>query len=339
MNTFGTFFRLTTFGESHGPAIGGVIDGLPAGVTLDRDILNDMLARRRPGTSSLVSARREADVPEFLSGLTHDMISLGSPIAFIVRNQDQRSADYDDMADIYRPNHADFTTEARYGVRDHRGGGRASARTTLPCVVGGAIALSWLEDFGIMISSRLISVGEVAWSLKEMDERIESTRRAGDSVGGIVEITALNVPPGVGTPQFGKLHAMIASGLMSINGVKGVEYGDGFQSARESGSQQADPFIMTDGRVGTSSNHSGGIQGGISNGMPIVFRIAFKPTPTIARPLQTINRNGEERILEAKGRHDPCIALRGAVVAEAMMAMAIADAMLEAGFKPDSRQY
>lgn len=336
MNTFGSFFRLTTFGESHGPVIGGVIDGLPAGVMIDRVILDDMLARRRPGTSSLVSARREDDVPEFLSGLTADMISLGSPIAFIVRNRDQRSADYDDLADIYRPNHADFTTEARYGLRDHRGGGRASARTTLPCVVGGAIAMSWLEDFGIMISSRLISAGEVEGSLKEMEGRIESARRAGDSVGGVVEITALNVPPGVGTPQFGKLHAMIAAGLMSINGVKGVEYGDGFQAAHESGSCQADSFIVEDGRVGTATNHSGGIQGGISNGMPIIFRAAFKPTPTIARPLRTINRYREEIIVEAKGRHDPCIAVRGAVVAEAMMAMAIADAMLEAGFRTDS---
>lgn len=331
MNTYGTYFRLTTFGESHGPAVGGVVDGLPPRILLDKEILRDMLARRRPGNSSLVTSRHEEDIPEFLSGLDADGISLGTPIAFIVRNKDTRSGDYDNLKEIYRPNHADFTTEARYGIRDHRGGGNASGRLTLPCVVGGAIALSWLEDLGIGIESKLISVGECDRSAEEMGLRVRKALADKDSVGGIVEVTGRNIPAGIGTPQFGKLHAKIAAGLMSINGVKGVEYGDGFQAARESGSKQADAFVFDESGFSTLSNHSGGIQGGISNGMPIVFRVAFKPTPTVGLPLRTVDRTGNGTTLEATGRHDPCIALRGAVVAEAMMAMSIADAILETG--------
>lgn len=329
MNTFGTLFRLTSFGESHGPAMGGVIDGCPPGLKIDFDLMRHMLERRCPGTSTTVSARKETDSPEFLSGLSSDGIALGSPIAFIIRNKDARPSDYDAMAHLYRPNHADYTYDCRYGIRDPRGGGRSSARDTVSWVVAGAVALSYLHTLGIEVKASLIDVGGTRASGSELMACIEETRRNGDSVGGVVECIAIGVPPGIGNPNADKLHAAIAMALMSINGVKGVEYGDGFAAAASTGSEQADVFIPgDDGIPGCATNHSGGIQGGISNGMPIVFRVAFKPTPTIARPLSTIDNMGRPAEIHAKGRHDPCIAVRGTVVVEAMMALAIADSYL-----------
>lgn len=335
MNTFGLFFRLTTFGESHGKAIGGVIDGCPPGVAIDTPLLENMLSRRRPGTSAIVSQRNEPDEVEFLSGLSAEGLTLGTPLAFLTWNRDPRSADYDQLKDTYRPNHADFTTEARYGLRDHRGGGRASGRTTMPCVVGGAVALSWLKRFGISVNSRIISVGPCT-DPQLFSSAIGQARKSLDSIGAVVEVTACGVPVGIGTPQFGKLHAKIAEGLMGINGVKGVEYGEGFRAASQNGSFHADPYIMKEGKICTASNRSGGIQGGISNGMDIVFRMAFKPTPTIGLPLRTVGKDGREMVLEAKGRHDPCIGVRGAVVAEAMMALALADSMVESSNHPSA---
>ncbi len=328
MNTLGRTFRLTTFGESHGPAMGGIIDGCPPGISLDMEMLEDMLSRRRPGTSRYVTARKEEDIPEFLSGLTSGDITLGTPIGFIIRNKDARPSDYDAMAELYRPNHADYTYMARYGLRDVRGGGRASARETVNWVVGGAVAGSFLKTKGISVSSRLVAVGGVEGSIEDLMTVVEQARRAGDSVGGVVECCVEGMPAGIGSPVFGKLHADLAAGLMGINGVKGVEYGDGFEAARSYGSIQADAFAKEEGSVVTLTNHSGGIQGGISNGMPIVLRIAFKPTPTIARPLPTITTEGAPAVLESRGRHDPCIALRGAVVAEAVTLLTLADAIL-----------
>ncbi len=334
MNTFGRTLRLTTFGESHGPGYGGIIDGMPPGVALDLGLITDMLDERRPGRSFYVSQRQEPDVPEFLSGLTFRLVTLGTPIAFLFRNHDQRPQDYEEIKHIYRPNHADFTYMARYGFRDPRGGGRSSARETVNWVFAGAVVLSWLHTLGIEVTSRLISVGNVTGDMETMLKAVEEAKREGDSIGGMVECVATGVPAGVGNPVFDKLHVSIGSALMSINGVKGVEYGDGFEAAHSTGSQQADQMMVdSNGNTIVLSNHSGGIQGGISNGLPIIFRVAFKPTPTIAKPLHTITDKGEEVVLEAKGRHDPCIALRGTVVCRAMMALAIADGLLSSGIK------
>lgn len=329
MNTFGSLFRLTSFGESHGPAMGGVIDGCPPGLKLDFDLIGEMLDRRRPGSSLSVSSRKEADRPEFLSGISSDGLALGSPIAFIIRNTDARPADYDEMARAFRPNHADYTYLCRYGIRDPRGGGRSSARDTVSWVVAGAVALSYLHTLGIDVKASLLSVGGFTGSYDDMMARVEDARRNGDSVGGVVECVATGVPPGIGNPNSDKLHAAIAMALMSINGVKGVEYGDGFAAAASTGSEQADIFMPgDDGSPLCASNHSGGIQGGISNGMPIIFRVAFKPTPTIPRTLPTVDEAGLPTEIRGKGRHDPCIAVRGSVVVEAMMALAIADSYL-----------
>lgn len=329
MNTFGTWLRLTTFGESHGPAMGGVLDGFPSGLQIDFSIVSNMLAERRPGTSAFVSARKETDTPEFLSGLTTDGITLGSPIAFIFRNTDTRPKDYSVLKNIYRPNHADYTYERRYGIRDYRGGGRASARDTVNWVTAGALALSFLHTQGIDVTATLESVGGVYGDYHNLMNIVAEAAHTGDSVGGTVICTATGVPPGIGNPNFGKLHARIAEALMSINGVKGVEYGDGFEAAKSAGSAQADLFIEGNPLyLQCATNHSGGIQGGISNGMPINFRVAFKPTPTIAKALATVDSDGKQVELSAHGRHDPCIAVRGVVVARAMMALAIADSLI-----------
>lgn len=329
MNTFGHILRLTTFGESHGVAMGGVLDGFPAGHEIDFGIISELLSRRRPGTSPEVTARQEADEPEFLSGIDSAGVSLGSPIAFIVRNRDHRPADYSEIEHLYRPNHADYTYMCRYGIRDPRGGGRASARDTVSRVIAGGIALSYLRSFGINIESRLESVGGITGSYSELMQIVREAAANADSVGGTVLCTATGVPAGIGNPVFGKLNAEIASALMGINGVKGVEYGDGFQAADSYGSMQADTMsVSPSGQPIFNSNHSGGIQGGISNGMPVTFRIAFKPTPTIGKELATITESRQPVIMHAHGRHDPCIAIRGAVVCEAMMALAIADSLL-----------
>lgn len=328
MNTFGRNLRLTTFGESHGKAMGGILDGMPGGIKIDMDIILRETARRRPGQTPLVTARNEKDIPEFLSGLTDDMVTLGTPIGFIVRNTDQRSSDYGEMAALYRPNHADFTYDMRYGLHEARGGGRASARETLNWVIGGAIArqLPCMKD--IRANAKVISIGGCQGAEENLHKVVEEAIKRGDSVGGIVECTVEGIPAGIGNPVFGKLHARLAQAMMGINAAKGFEYGDGFAAASMYGTQHADIFTTQEGHIHTLSNHSGGIQGGISNGMPIVFRVAFKPTPTLLRDIETVDKEGNYRILRGKGRHDPCVALRAVPVVEAMAVLVIADELL-----------
>lgn len=328
MNTFGRNLRLTTFGESHGKAMGGILDGIPGGVKIDMDIILRETARRRPGQNHLVTARNEKDIPELLSGLTDDMVTLGTPIGFIVRNTDQRSGDYGEMAELYRPNHADFTYDMRYGLHEPRGGGRASARETLNWVIGGAIARQLPCMKNISVEAKVIAIGGLSGTPEELAKIVAEAMQRGDSVGGVVECVIKGVPAGIGNPVFGKLHARIAQAMMSINAAKGFEYGDGFAAASMFGSEHADIFTSEHGHIHTLTNHSGGIQGGISNGMPITFRVAFKPTPTLLQDIDTVDKEGRSRILKGKGRHDPCVALRAVPVVEAMAALVIADEML-----------
>ena len=328
MNTFGKNLRLTTFGESHGKAMGGILDGVPAGIRLSMDIILRETARRRPGQSHLVTARNEKDIPEFLSGLTDDMVTLGTPIGFMVRNTDQHSKDYDEMASLYRPNHADYTYEMRYGIRDPRGGGRSSARETLNWVIGGAIARQFPCMKDISINAEIVSIGGVSGPYEEMMAEVERAMKEGDSVGGVVECVVSGVPAGIGNPVFGKLHARLAGAMMGINAAKGFEYGDGFAAAAMRGREQADIFTSDNGNITTITNHSGGIQGGISNGNDIIFRVAFKPTPTLLQDVPTVDKEGKAAILKGKGRHDPCVALRAVPVVEAMTALTLADELL-----------
>lgn len=353
MNTFGKYLTLTTFGESHGPAMGGIIDGFPAGFKVDFDKLREEVAKRRPGQSVLVTARNETDTPEFLSGISSEGITLGTPIGFIVRNNDQRSKDYGEMAKVYRPNHADYTYDKRYGLRDPRGGGRASARETVNWVVAGALASQWLGSKGITIQSVLSQVGpvtagdltdgfmtnpandarlEVNPDLKlAMEEIVMEAKKAGDSVGGKVSCLITGIPAGVGSPVARKLHAALGAAMLSINAVKGFEYGLGFKAASSYGSKTADSFIAAEKGtpLKTSTNYSGGIQGGISNGMPVFFNVAFKPTPTLMKPIDTVDSNGNATVLNPAGRHDPCVAVRGVHVVKAMAALTVADFMIE----------
>lgn len=337
MNTFGHIYTLTSFGESHGPAIGGVIDGMPAGLHVDFDAVARQMARRRPGSSALVTARNEADEVEFLSGIM-DGVTLGTPIGFIIRNTQQNSADYDNMAHVYRPCHADFTYQAKYGIRDHRGGGRASARETAARVVAGALALQVLEREGIRIITYLESVCGVVNTPQEPDGVDNRVRRVimeaknnGDSVGGIVHCVVSGVPVGLGEPHAAKMQAMLAAAMLSIPAVKGFDYGIGFKGAEKHGSEVMDTWrsVPSDPRgIKTFTNYSGGIQGGITNGEDITMRIAFKPTATLLRDIQTVTDTGEETILKARGRHDPCVAVRAVPVVEAMAAMTVLDALL-----------
>ncbi|MDE6479969.1 MAG: chorismate synthase [Muribaculaceae bacterium] len=333
MNTFGRNLRLTTFGESHGKAMGGILDGMPGGIKIDMDIILRETARRRPGQSHLVTARNEKDIPELLSGLTDDMVTLGTPIGFIVRNTDQRSGDYGEMAELYRPNHADFTYDMRYGLHEPRGGGRASARETLNWVIGGAIARQLPCMKNISVKANVASIGGIKGTREELEKVVESAMKRGDSVGGVVECVIEGVPAGIGNPVFGKLHARLAQAMMSINAAKGFEYGDGFSAASAYGTEQADIFTSDAGHIHTLTNHSGGIQGGISNGMPITFKVAFKPTPTLLCDIETVDKEGHTRILRGKGRHDPCVALRAVPVVEAMTVLVLADEMLERNIK------
>lgn len=327
MNSFGSLYRLTSFGESHGPAIGGVIDGLPSRLHLSLSKIEEALRRRRPGRGANVSRRREDDSLEILSGVLIDennpdtLITLGSPIGFIIRNCDAHSSDYEQLKEIYRPNHADYTYDAKYGIRDWRGGGRASGRETVSRVVAGAIAEQILGTKGVTVSSKVISIGHCNRQ-EQFADLLAETRREGDSLGGIVETIVDGVPAGVGEPTFGKLQQMLASAMLSIGGVHGFEYGDGFAMAKMKGSEAAD---IPDG---SATNHCGGILGGISNGAPIIFRVAFKPTPSISKPLPSINRGGEAITVSTHGRHDPCIAIRGCEVVRAMTAMVLLDAWL-----------
>lgn len=328
MNTFGNIYRLTAFGESHGPAIGGVIDGVPAGIAIDFEAVEALMERRRPGLSPLATARNEADRVEFLSGLL-DGVTLGTPVGFIIRNTDHRSSDYDEMSLLYRPNHADYTYDVKYGIREFRGGGRASARATASFVVGGAIALQALGALGVKIVSEVVSVGGCHGSYKDFEKIVAAAKTAGDSVGGVVECRVSCAPAGLGEPLAGKLQSMLAQAMMSINAAKGFEYGDGFAAADSRGSESADEFRADEnGCIRTVANHSGGIQGGISNGEDIVFRVAFKPVPTISQPLHTVDKSGREAILRARGRHDPCVVFRALPIVEAMAAMVVFDAVL-----------
>ena len=353
MNTFGSTLRLTTFGESHGAAMGGILDGLPPGIEISLREVDSQMARRRPGYSDMTSPRREPDRVEFLSGLmglengalvplsdtTDKALTLGTPIGFIIRNTDRRSADYDALKDIYRPSHADFAWERRFdGIRDWRGGGRSSGRETVCRVAAGAIARQVLEQTGVSIRAVLTAVGAATDPALFADE-ISRAAEENDSVGGIVECRIQGFPAGIGDPVFGKLQQRLAAAMLSIGAVKGFEYGDGFAIAAMRGSEAADPLRSDDGRIKFSSNHSGGIQGGISNGEEIIFRVAFKPTPTVGRPLETVNRNLENVTLCASGRHDPCVALRALPVVEAMAALALLDAALGDGmrFAPSKR--
>lgn len=330
MNTFGTRLRLTTFGESHGPAIGGVIDGYPSGVHVDFEFLNRRMEERRPGKKGS-SPRRETDIPEFLSGISREGITLGTPIGFIIRNVDARSGDYDLLEEYFRPNHADFTYFMKYGIRDARGGGRSSARETACRVVAGALAEQWLDSKGIAIEATLIAVGETEGDYATLMDEVEKARMAGDSVGGTVECVVTGLPAGLGQPLYDKISARLAYAMMSINAAKGFEIGDGFELARKRGSEVIDAFYKDkEGTIRTRSNHSGGIQGGITNGMPVVTRIAFKPTPTIGNEVPLINREGEERTTRIPGRHDPCVAVRAVPVVRAMAALVIADFLLQA---------
>ena len=313
MNTIGKILALTTFGESHGPAMGGILDGMPAGVAVDLDELQRFVDRRRTGQSAGSSTRDERDRVEVLSGIWQGK-TLGTPIGFVVRNTDARSTDYDEIARCYRPNHADFTWDAKYGLRDPRGGGRASARETVARVVAGGIAVQALQRSGITISA---SVDAQSCVTPPAD---------GDTLGGIIECTVKGVPAGLGEPVFGKLHAQLAAAMMSIPSVHGFEYGDGFDMAGKRGSEVIDLFVKRpDGSIGTSTNHSGGIQGGISNGEDIVMRIAFKPVPTLMQPVPTLDREGNPVLLHPRGRHDACVLPRALPIVESMAAIVILD--------------
>jgi chorismate synthase len=323
MNTFGRNFAVTTFGESHGPAVGAVIDGCPARLALATTDIQPLLDRRRPGTSPLTSARSETDTVEILSGVFEGQTT-GAPIALLVKNRDVHSEDYEALREKFRPGHADFTYQEKYGIRDHRGGGRSSGRETVGRVAAGAVALKFLATKGIAVTGKIIAVhGKTV--PQEIEQEILAAKAAGDSVGGIAEITATGCLAGLGDPVFGKLDAAIAGAMMGIGAVKGVEIGDGFLVAGTFGSENNDPMTAT----GFASNHAGGILGGISSGQEIVVRIAVKPTPSIAKVQQTRDVHGKEVAITVGGRHDPCIVPRILPVAEAMLALVLIDAMLE----------
>lgn len=351
MNTFGTHFRLTTFGESHGAALGGIIDGMPGGIKLDMQRILSMLDRRRTGRDTLTSQRREEDVPEILSGVTDDGVTLGTPIGFIFRNRDARSGDYREVEHCYRPNHADYCYEQRYGLRDARGGGRSSARETVCRVMGGALAMQALlcQYPDLTIEARVTSVGGVGYddvlrllsvnvadthlpydekTEEDMRQVVATARDNHDSVGGVVTCLIKGLPAGIGNPVFGKLHSMLASAMMGINAAKGFEYGLGCEMADRRGSEVLDMFNRGFEPTLTTTNFSGGIQGGISTGMPVFFSVCFKPTPTISRPLEMPDRDGNLSVVCVKGRHDPCVALRAPVIVESMAALTLADLTL-----------
>ena len=350
MNIFGNKFRLASFGESHGPAIGGVIDGCPAGIILDMDFIQKELDRRKPGQSSLTTPRKEDDKVEFLSGI-YEGRTTGAPIGFIIRNENHHSEDYDDIKNVFRPSHADYTYYAKYGIRDPRGGGRSSARETISRCVAGAVAKLALQEKGVNIQAYTSQVGNIRleksykeYDLKntetnaihcpdlqkasEMEALIKKVKSEGDSVGGVISCIIKGVPAGIGEPVFGKLHAALGAAMLSINAVKGFDYGDGFDAPLFKGSEHNDEFCIENGAISTRTNYSGGIQGGISNGQDIYFRVAFKATPTILREQNTVDKNGNEIILKAKGRHDPCVLPRAVPIVEAMAAMTILDYLL-----------
>lgn len=329
-NTFGINYCLTTFGESHGEAIGGVIDGCPSGLQIDFNIIEEELRRRKTAQDKVSSQRRESDKVIFLSGI-YEGKTLGTPIAFIIKNEDAKSSDYEMLKNIYRPSHADFTYQQKYGFRDHRGGGRSSARTLLPCVVAGSIAKQILKSYNIEIKSFVTQIGEErseSFSHDEIIDILQKTKEKRDTVGASVRVEIDNVPIGIGEPHFRKLQAILAQAMFCINAVKGFEYGKGFNSASMYGSQCNDSFTNKNGKITLSSNHSGGIQGGISNGEKIYFNVAFKPIPTIMQEQKTVDTEGNEVTYNVEGRHDVCVVPRVLPVVEAMTAMVILDFMM-----------
>lgn len=346
-NVFGNVFTLSTFGESHGEAVGGVVDGMPAGVDIDLSFIQEELNRRRPGQSKITTSRQESDQVEILSGVFEGK-STGCPIGFIVRNSNQRSSDYENMRRVFRPSHADFTYFTKYGIRDHRGGGRSSARETISRCVGGALAKLALRHLGISVTAYTSQVGTIAidrdyskYDFNEIERNIvrcpdlekaeqminliSEVKSAGDTIGGVISCVVKGCPVGLGEPAFSKLHAALGAAMLSINAVKGFEYGEGFDGVAQRGSEQNDIFISKDGRIQTQTNHSGGIQGGISNGNDIFFRVAFKPVATLLFEQPTVDVDGKETALAVKGRHDPCVLPRAVPVVEAMAAMTILD--------------
>ena len=346
-NSFGNIFRLTSFGESHGPGVGGVIDGFPAGITIDMDFVQQELNRRRPGQSLLTTSRQEPDQVEFLSGIFEGK-STGCPIGFVVWNKNQHSNDYENIRNLYRPSHADYTYMQKYGIRDHRGGGRSSARETISRVVAGALAKIALKQLGISITAYTSQVGNIKLDKNyreydlnlvetndvrcpdpvkadEMATLIKQVKADGDTIGGVISCIIKGCPVGLGQPVFGKLHAALGHAMLSINAVKGFAYGEGFGNMELKGSEQNDVFYNNHGRIATNTNHSGGIQGGISNGQDIYFKVAFKPVATLLMEQRTVNINGIDTTMKAKGRHDPCVLPRAVPIVEAMAAMTILD--------------
>lgn len=351
MNTFGTLFTLTSFGESHGAAIGGVIDGMPAGIAVDMDFVRSEMQRRRPGQSAVTTGRKEPDEVEFLSGIFEGRTT-GTPIGFIIRNTNQHSGDYDNLREVLRPSHADYTYWQKYGVRDHRGGGRSSARETAVRCVAGALAKLALRELGITIQAYTSQVGHIALEndytrydlsltesnivrcpdtekAREMEELILKVKSEGDTIGGIVTCVITGCPVGLGEPVFGKLHAALGNAMLSINACKGFDYGRGFDGIGERGSEQNDQFVNTENGIATATNRSGGIQGGISNGQPIYFRAAFKPVATQLGEQTTLDIHGNEQSLQAKGRHDPCVVPRAVPIVESMAAITVLDHYLQ----------
>ncbi len=349
-NIFGKILTLTTFGESHGKAIGGVLDGFPSGLKLDLDLVQKELNRRRPGQSKVVSSRNEPDNVEFLSGI-FERTTLGTPIAFIVPNKNAQSSEYEHLKNVYRPSHADYTYEQKYGIRDHRGGGRSSARETVARVIGGALAKQLLSKFSISATAFVSQIGNIHLKKhytdlnftnietsevrcpdkaisEEMIKTIKNTAKVGDTLGGEITCVIKNVPPGLGEPVFNKLNADLAHAIMGINAVKGFEIGSGFGSASMMGSDHNDIFINDDSGIHTKTNFSGGIQGGISNGEDIYFRVTFKPVATLMKDQQTVDIQGNKTILEGKGRHDVTVVPRAVPIVEAMAALVIADHLL-----------
>ncbi len=350
-NTIGKLFRVTTFGESHGEAVGGIIDGCPAGITIDEDFVQNELNQRKPGQSKITTARNESDKVHFLSGI-FDGKTIGTPLAFVVFNENQHSADYENIRDIFRPSHADYTYQMKYGIRDYRGGGRSSARETLSRVVAGAIAKLILREKNIEIQAYTSQIGNIklngtykdynlsntesnivrcpdAELAKQMENLILDVKKDGDTIGGVVSCVVKNVPIGLGEPVFGKLHAKLADAMLSINAAKGFDYGLGFDFAEKRGSEVNDVFFNDNGTIRTRSNNSGGVQGGISNGEDIYFRVAFKPVATLLKDQKTVNIKGEEVTFKTEGRHDPCVVPRAVPIVESMAAIVILDAVLQ----------
>ncbi|MEQ9466117.1 MAG: chorismate synthase [Ekhidna sp.] len=346
-NSFGNIFKITSFGESHGPGVGVVIDGCPAGISLDQTFIQSELDRRKPGQSRITTQRNEGDEFEFFSGVFEGK-STGAPITILIKNQDQKSKDYDHIKEVYRPSHADFTYQEKYGIRDYRGGGRSSARITAGWVAAGAVAKLILDQTGVKCQAYVSQVGELKLQknyeeldlgkidsnevrcpdeemAKEMFELIDQTRKDRDTIGGVVTGVISNVPVGLGEPLFGKLNAALGHAMLSINAVKGFELGSGFEGVKMKGSAHNDAFVKSGEKVETKTNHSGGIQGGISNGQDIYFNVAFKPVATIMQDQSSVDKDGNEVTVKGKGRHDPCVVPRAVPIVEAMSALVMAD--------------